>query len=60
MHFRDFAYLSFTVGMTFQVSDTTLKTNDVCSTVLPQALLAYGLSAIVLAATINLVSELGH
>lgn len=25
-HYRDFAYLAFTVGMTFQVSDTDLAT----------------------------------
>ncbi|GAA4376484.1 DUF1345 domain-containing protein [Paeniglutamicibacter cryotolerans] len=59
-HYRDFAYLSFTVGMTFQVSDTNLKTNEVRSTVLRQALLAYVFGAIVLATSINLVSGLVH
>ncbi|MCZ2403971.1 DUF1345 domain-containing protein [Paenarthrobacter sp. Z7-10] len=54
----DFAYLSFTVGMTFQVSDTDLKTGAIRSTVLRHALLSYLLGAIVLATTINLVSGL--
>ncbi|MHC6228732.1 DUF1345 domain-containing protein [Arthrobacter sp. MMS24-T111] len=58
--YADFAYLAFTVGMTFQVSDTDLKTNAIRSTVLRQALLSYLLGAIVLATTINLVSGLIH
>ena len=58
--YRDFAYLAFTVGMTFQVSDTNLKTDAIRSTVLRQALLSYLLGAIVLATTINLVSGLVH
>ncbi|MDP9905380.1 MULTISPECIES: DUF1345 domain-containing protein [Arthrobacter] len=58
--FLDFAYLSFTVGMTFQVSDTDLKTDAIRTTVLRQALLSYLLGAIVLATTINLVSGLIH
>lgn len=58
--YSDFAYLAFTVGMTFQVSDTDLKTNAIRATVLRQALLSYLLGAIVLATTINLVSGLIH
>ncbi len=59
-HYRDFAYLAFTVGMTFQVSDTDLKTDAIRSTALRHALLSYVLGAIVLATTINLVSGLVH
>jgi uncharacterized membrane protein len=58
--YLDFAYLSFTVGMTFQVSDTDLNTDAIRGTVLRQALLSYLLGAIVLATTINLVSGLIH
>ncbi|MBT1004019.1 DUF1345 domain-containing protein [Paenarthrobacter sp. DKR-5] len=58
--YMDFAYLAFTVGMTFQVSDTDLKTDAVRGTVLRHALLSYLLGAIVLATTINLVSGLLH
>jgi uncharacterized membrane protein len=56
--YLDFAYLSFTVGMTFQVSDTNLRTEAMRATVLRQALLSYLLGTIVLATTINLVAGL--
>ncbi len=46
--------------MTFQVSDTVLKTDAIRSTALRHALLSYVLGAIVLATTINLVSGLVH
>ncbi|MFP3578528.1 DUF1345 domain-containing protein [Arthrobacter sp. SIMBA_036] len=58
--YKDFAYLSFTIGMTFQVSDTDLTTDAVRYTALRHALLAYLLGAIVLATVINLVSGLIH
>lgn len=58
--YADFAYLAFTLGMTFQVSDTDLKTDAIRSTALRHALLSYLLGAIVLATTINLVSGLTH
>lgn len=57
--YRDFAYLAFTVGMTFQVSDTNLKTTQIRSTALRHALLSYLLGAVILAAAINLVVGLG-
>jgi uncharacterized membrane protein len=56
--YLDFAYLSFTIGMTFQVSDTDLETPAIRATALRQALLAYLFGAVILAATINLVSQL--
>lgn len=58
--YMDFAYLSFTLGMTFQVSDTDLKTDAIRATALRHALLSYLLGAIVLATSINLVSGLLH
>lgn len=58
--YADFAYLSFTIGMTFQVADTNLTTDAVRYTVLRHALLSYVLGAIVLATVINLVSGLVH
>ena len=54
----DFAYLAFTVGMTYQVSDTDLVTHEVRRTVLFQALVSFLLGAIILAMTINLVAGL--
>jgi uncharacterized membrane protein len=59
----DFAYLAFTLGMTYQVSDTDLKNRRIRSTALSQALLSFVLGAIILAITINLVAglvNLGH
>lgn len=56
--FSDFAYLAFTVGMTFQISDTNLQTPAMRATVLRHALLSYVLGAVILATVINLVSGL--
>lgn len=56
--YRDFAYLAFTIGMTFQVSDTDLKSRAVRATVLRHAMLSYVFGTIVLATTINLVAGL--
>jgi uncharacterized membrane protein len=57
--FRDFAYLAFTVGMTFQVSDTEICLTSIRASVLRHALLSYLLGAVVLAVTINLIAGLG-
>lgn len=57
--FRDFAYLAFTVGMTYQVSDTEIGLTTIRATVLRHALLSYLLGAVVLAVTINLIAGLG-
>jgi uncharacterized membrane protein len=56
--FRDFAYIAFTVGMTYQVSDTEIGLRSIRSTVLRHALLSYLLGAVVLAVTINLIAGL--
>ncbi len=56
--FWDFAYLAFTVGMTFQVSDTEIGLRSIRATVLRHALLSYLLGAVVLAVTINLIAGL--
>lgn len=57
--FRDFAYVAFTVGMTYQVSDTEIGLTSIRATVLRQALLSYLLGAVILAVTINLIAGLG-
>ncbi|OJZ73713.1 hypothetical protein BRW65_12125 [Mycobacterium paraffinicum] len=54
----DFAYVAFTVGMTFQVSDTEINVSRLRATVLRHALLSYLLGAVILAVTINLVAGL--
>jgi uncharacterized membrane protein len=56
---RTFAYLAYTVGMTYQVSDTEIGLTSIRATVLRHALLSYLLGAVVLAVTINLIAGLG-
>jgi len=53
--FADFAYLSFTMGMAYQVSDTSIQNSTIRVAVLRQALLSYVFGSFVLATTINLV-----
>ncbi len=56
--YADFAYLAFTIGMTYQVSDTSLKSPALRHTVLRHAVISFLLGAVILACTINLVSQL--
>jgi uncharacterized membrane protein len=58
--YRDFAYLAFTIGMTYQVSDTDLKDALMRRIALQHAMLSYLLGTVVLAITINLVVNLGN
>jgi uncharacterized membrane protein len=57
--YLDFAYLAFTLGMTYQVSDTDLQSRDIRATALRHALLSYLLGAVILATIINLIAGLG-
>lgn len=56
--YRDFAYLAFTIGMTFQVSDTAVTERAMRRTVLRHALLSYLFGVVIIAATINVVAGL--
>jgi uncharacterized membrane protein len=58
--YSDFAYLAFTLGMTFQVSDTPFKTRPFRSVGLRHALLSYLFGTVIIATTINLIGGLGH
>jgi uncharacterized membrane protein len=55
----DFAYLSLTIGMTFQVSDTDPQTKGIRRTAIGHALLSYMFGALIIATTINLIAGLG-
>ena len=57
--YLDFAYLAFTIGMTFQVSDTDLEKSAIRAAALRHALLSYLFGAVILAATVNLIAQLG-
>jgi uncharacterized membrane protein len=56
--YLDFAYLAFTLGMTFQVSDTVIQARQIRSTALRHALLSYLFGAVILASTVNLIAGL--
>lgn len=56
--YTDFAYLAFTIGMTYQVSDTALRNPLIRRTALWHALLSYLLGAGIIASTINLLAGL--
>jgi uncharacterized membrane protein len=54
----DFAYLAFTIGMTFQVSDTNLTAKPIRRTALRHALISYLFGAVIIAVVINIVASL--
>jgi uncharacterized membrane protein len=56
--YSDFAYVAFTIGMTFQVSDTDLQTDPIRRTALRHGLLSYVFGTGIVAMTINLVAGL--
>ena len=56
--YHDFAYVAFTIGMTFQVSDTDIQSRAIRRTALRHALLSYLFGAVILAVTINIVASL--
>jgi uncharacterized membrane protein len=56
--YQDFAYVAFTIGMTFQVSDTDIQSRRTRRTVLRHALLAYLFGAVILAVVVNVIASL--
>jgi uncharacterized membrane protein len=56
--YRDFAYVSFTIGLTFQVSDTNISDKRIRRTALRHALLAFLFGAVIIGLTINVVATL--
>jgi uncharacterized membrane protein len=56
--YRDFAYLSFTIGMCYQVSDQSLRTRQLRRTVLGHALVSYVFGVAIIASVINVVAGL--
>jgi uncharacterized membrane protein len=58
--YLDFAYLAFTIGMTYQVSDTELNGRAFRGTVLRHSLLSYLFGTVIVALTINLVAGLSR
>ncbi|MGV9713138.1 DUF1345 domain-containing protein [Gordonia sp. NPDC003424] len=54
--FRDFFYFSYNLGMTYQVSDTSVSDPEIRAVALRHCLLSYLFGAVILATTINLVA----
>jgi len=56
--YLDFAYFSFVIGMTFQVSDVEISARKIRRLALLHGLLSFGLNTFVVALTINLIAGL--
>lgn len=56
--FVDFAYFSFTLGMTFQVSDVEISGRKIRRLALWHGLLSFGYNATIIALTVNIVAGL--
>jgi uncharacterized membrane protein len=56
--YRDFAYLAFTIGMTYQVSDTNLSSKEIRRAATRHALLSFVFGTAVIAVMINVVAGL--
>ncbi|UAY52868.1 DUF1345 domain-containing protein [Ferruginibacter albus] len=58
--YLNFAYFSFVIGMTFQVSDVQVSDRHIRRTVLAHGILSFALNTFVVALTINLIAGLRH
>lgn len=56
--FLDFAYYSFVIGMTFQVSDVTVTSKGLRRLTLFHSLLAFAFNTIIVALTVNVIAGL--
>jgi uncharacterized membrane protein len=56
--YLDFAYLALTIGMTYQVSDTTLQSHHIRRVALRHALLSYLYGTFIVAITVSSVASL--
>ena len=57
-NYVDFAYVAFTIGMTYQVSDTSLTSKEVRATALERALWSDVYGTAIVATTVNLLAGL--
>lgn len=57
--FTDFAYVAFTIGMGFAISDTNLSRSSIRRPALVHALLSFLFGTVILALVINLIGTLG-
>jgi len=57
--YRDFAYFSFNLGMTYQVSDTDVTSKTIRRIVLQHCLVGFVFGVAILGAAINIIAGLG-
>ena len=57
--YTDFAYVAFTIGMTFQASDTVFTNSQIRKIALGHALLTYIFGTVFLASIVNVLASLG-
>jgi uncharacterized membrane protein len=58
--YSDFAYVAFTIGMSYAVSDTSFTSSVMRRAALAHSLLSYAFGTVVLAVAITLVTNLGR
>ncbi len=56
--YQDFAYLAFTIGMTYQVSDTDVSQRSIRRTITRHSLVGYIFGTVIIGVTINVVGGL--
>jgi uncharacterized membrane protein len=56
--YRDFAYVAFTIGMTYQVSDTTVADPKIRHTVLVHAFVSYLFGVVIVGGSVSLIAGL--
>jgi uncharacterized membrane protein len=54
--YHDFAYLGFTIGMTFQVSDTNITSTEIRRVITRHALISYVFGTVIVGLTINVMA----
>jgi uncharacterized membrane protein len=57
-NYRDFAYVAFTIGMTYQVSDTTIRDPRIRHTALSHAIQSYLFGVVIVAGSVSLITGL--
>lgn len=58
--YSDFAYLAFTIGMTYQVSDTALRSNGMRRAVLAHSLISYVFGVAIVGSAVNIIAVLAN
>ncbi|MGW9196555.1 DUF1345 domain-containing protein [Micromonospora chersina] len=58
--YRDLAYVAFTIGMTYQVSDTVINDPRIRGSVLSHAVLSYVFGVVIVAGSVGLITDLAR